>query len=425
MRRRRGAGALLLLAALSLLPAPTRSLARELFHSGDTTLNLGATYKNLFTGSYFYEIPDAEDRGVVSDLQRARLMLDLDFSSLLAIDLHYQHLALLNSSQMPITVFRLQAVTDTGSPYRLDGLGWALSESDSFSWWHEFDRLSATLSLWRLDLTVGRQAITWGTGRFWQPTDLFSPFGPLQLDREFKAGTDAVRGVIALGDFTQIEGVWAFGKDADVDRSAGLGRFKTLVGSFDLSVLAGRVQTDVVAGGDFAGDLGDTGMGVHGEILFNAVRDAADYFQFQVGLDYRFPGKGPYVLGEYFYNGVGATGDLGLNLALVDDRILSRGTFQLGRHYLGLGATYEILPILEGSLFAVVNLTDPSALLNPLLEYSVAENASLAFGAAVPLGDTPTFFRTGPNPGDVAPFLRSEFGTYPLTVFIEVKAYLQ
>jgi hypothetical protein len=40
------------------------------------------------------------------------------------------------------------------------------------------DRLSARLSLKFADLVVGRQVLSWGTGRFWNPTDLLSPSHP-------------------------------------------------------------------------------------------------------------------------------------------------------------------------------------------------------------------------------------------------------
>jgi len=388
-------------------------------------VDLGATFKNLFTGNRYYEIPFMEDRTQVSDFMRGRVMLDLGTSEMLALEVHYQHWAFINPPQNPLALTGALAVGDTLSLYRYTRLGWTLEETDDFLWVHEFDRLAATLSVRNLDFTFGRQAITWGTGRFWQPTDLFSPFGPLQVDREFKAGNDAARLVLALGDFTQAEFVWAFGRDADPDRSAGVGKFRTLFKDFDISVLGGWVQTDIVGGGDFAGDLGATGIQIHGEILFNHVKDSSDYLDFLVGMDYRFPGKGPYLLGEYYYYGAGATNAEGLNQVLSDNRILSRGTLLLGRHNLGLGASYEILPILTGMFNVLVNLTDPSAILNPVLEYSIADNAAATVGCTIPLGEAPTFVL---SPGGLAlsdARLNSEYGTYPFTFFIEVRFYLQ
>jgi len=413
-----------LLGGVLFLYAP-QSRARQLYGSGSTYADLGATFKNLFLGNRYYEIPFVDDRTQVTDYMRARLMLDLGAAEALALEVHYQQWAFINPPQTSLALAGFLPVTDTVSLYRYTRLAWDIEETDDFLWVQEFDRLALTVSAWKLDFIFGRQAITWGTGRFWQPTDLFSSFGPLQVDREFKAGNDAARLLLALGDFTQAEFVWAFGRDADPDRSAGVGKIKTLIKDYDISLLGGWAQTDIVGGGDFAGDLGSTGIGIHGEFLFSRVKDSSDYFDFLVGLDYRFPGKGPYLLGEYYYYGAGATNAEGFAQVLSDNRILSRGTLLLGRHNLGLGASYEILPILTGMFNVLVNLTDPSAILNPVLEYSIADNAAATAGCTIPLGAAPTFVL---SPGGLAlsdARLNSEYGTYPFTFFIEVRFYLQ
>jgi len=410
--------------SLALL-SPSQSAARELYHADSTYADLGATFKNLFLGNRYYEIPYVEDRTQVTDYMRARLMLDLRAAEALDLEVHYQHWAFINPPQTALGLVGFLPVADTGSLYRYTRLAWDIEDTKDFLWVQEFDRLAAGVSLWKMDFTFGRQAITWGTGRFWQPTDLFSPFGPLQVDREFKAGSDAARVALAPGDFTQAEFVWAFGRDADPDRSAGMGKFKTLIKHHDISFLGGWVQTDIVGGGDFAGDLGNTGVGLHGEVLFNHVKDGPDYLDCLVGLDYRFPGKGPYVLGEYFYSGAGAADSAALTEALLDNRILSRGALVLGRHNLGLGASYEILPILTGMFNVLVNLTDPSAILNPALEYSVADNAVATAGCTIPLGDAPTFVLPPGGLGVPDVRLNSEYGSYPFTFFMEVRFYVQ
>ncbi len=421
--RQRGFLLAALLGALALL-FPSRPDARELYRHGSTYADLGATFKNLFLGNRYYEIPFVEDRTQAADFLRGRIMLALGASEMFALEVHYQQWAFVNPPQTPLALAGFLAVTDSGSLYRYTALSWEIENTDDFLWVQEFDRLAATVSLGKLDVTFGRQAITWGTGRFWQPTDLFSPFGPLQVDREFKAGNDAVRVVFSPGDFTEAEFVWAFGKDADPDRSAGVGKWKTLFKNYDISVLGGWVQTDIVGGGDFAGDLGGTGIGIHGEFLFNHVKDRSDYVDWLVGMDYRFPGKGPYLLGEYYYHGAGATNRQDLNRLLLDNKIFSRGTLLLGRHNLGLGASYEILPILTGIFNVLVNLTDPSAILNPVLEYSIADNAVATAGCTIPLGEAPTFVLSPGGMGMTDVRLNSEYGTYPFTFFIELRFYI-
>lgn len=53
-------------------------------------------------------------------------------------------------------------------------------------------------------VSLGRQAIDWGTGRFWQPLNLFGSFAPTDLDTDFKAGIDALVGEYYPGYFSSI-----------------------------------------------------------------------------------------------------------------------------------------------------------------------------------------------------------------------------
>ena len=41
-------------------------------------------------------------------------------------------------------------------------------------------------------VTVGRQAVSWGSGIVFQPLDPFNPFAPTAVDRDYKAGDDLV-----------------------------------------------------------------------------------------------------------------------------------------------------------------------------------------------------------------------------------------
>lgn len=53
-------------------------------------------------------------------------------------------------------------------------------------------------------VTLGRLAIYWGTGRFWQPLNLFGSFAPTDLDTDYKAGIDALVGEYYPGYFSAI-----------------------------------------------------------------------------------------------------------------------------------------------------------------------------------------------------------------------------
>jgi hypothetical protein len=92
--------------------------------------------------------------------------------------------------------------------------------------------------------------------------------------------------------------------------------------------------------------------------------------------------------------------------------MMSGGSFHLGQHLLGVVATYEILPILNGSLAWIFSFSDYSSLVQPGLSLSVSDEADFLFGAMIGLGARPT-----------ASGLESEFGTYPNIYYMEFKFY--
>ncbi len=86
------------------------------------------------------------------------------------------------------------------------------------AWRHEIDRANAQVHVRRADLTIGRQAIGWGRGVMFTSVDLFAPFSPLEVDREWRSGVDAVRADIKLTDRSSIDLVGAFGGHAGSTR---------------------------------------------------------------------------------------------------------------------------------------------------------------------------------------------------------------
>jgi len=88
-----------------------------------------------------------------------------------------------------------------------------------------------------------------------------------------------------------------------------------------------------------------------------------------------------------------------------------------GEHLLGVVATYEILPILNGSLAWIFSFSDQSSLIQPGLALSISDEAEFLFGAMIGLGARPK----GSTPLTLD--LKSEFGTYPNIYYMEFKFY--
>jgi hypothetical protein len=314
---------------------------------------------------------------------------------------------------------------------------------------HNLDRASVRVQTSDFSITVGRQALSWGTGRLWNPTDLLSPFAPSDVDREVRRGADAVRVSLPIGVLTQMDVLW-LPQQTLVDQGF-VARMRTNLLGTDVSWSAAKYVQDLVLGADFSGDVGE--LGVHGEAawtlpLVGLVRTlsgklesarpvyAKDPFVRAVaGVDWR-PAEAWVLTAEYYFNGFGTDDNSELLAKLSDPRVIRGEVFGAGRHYAGLVAAYMADDLITLSGTAIVNILDPGALLIPALEYWFAQNMLLRAGAFVPLAqgvDTRVITRLEPN--DVLTNsdkfqhatttfgARSEYGLSPTGAFVQVGVY--
>ena len=62
-------------------------------------------------------------------------------------------------------------------------------------------------------MKFGRQAITWGNGLIYNVMDIFNPFDPAAVDKEFKTGDDMLYGQYLLSGGNDVQGVMVFRRD--------------------------------------------------------------------------------------------------------------------------------------------------------------------------------------------------------------------
>jgi hypothetical protein len=338
---------------------------------------------------------------------------------------------------------------------------------DGTETWHDTGDVTATLTLDRgnvkvalprVDVTLGRQAITFGKTYFWNPLDVFLAFDPRQFDRDYKPGVDAARVDVALGAFSGVNLVAAAGRTLTVlgtaaggDEplaatwfgSAVMGRAFTTVRGWDLSLQGGKIYGGYHVGGAAVGEIGPLEVRLEAADLV-----AADSPRLLAGLLPRgvpFPSASPFgafasalgrerlvedsvtaVVGtghrfentltleaEYFFNGAGDSDNRVASLL----RFASGDLLDLSEHLVGALVSYEILPILTAQLAAIVAADDPSIQIQPTLTWSAADEVEVLAGAIVSRGGRPS----EPFPGGLR--LRSEFGTFPDFYFVEVKLY--
>ncbi len=345
--------------------------------------------------------------------------------------------------------------TSTGSPfsssgvrYRAFDLNWDWLTDSRTSATLALDRAAATIRMPRADLTIGRQAISFGKTYFWNILDVFLPFDPEQFDRDYKPGVDAVRLDVSLGiasgfNFVAVAGptVEAAGSaprdkgftDASWFGSAVLARAFTNYRGWDLAVQGGKVFGGYHLGVGVVGELGPLESRLEfvrhfaddsPPLVAPVVSDTGDVVQLfdgdliedstsmVVGTGHRFENSFT-IEAEYFHNGAG---DSDATLATVL-RSSAGGLLNLTENLAGVSFSYELTPLVLATLGSIVALDDGSFQLLPTVNWSAGDELELLAGAVINSGNGGV---SGVTPQSS---IGSEFGVVPSLFFTELKYY--
>lgn len=357
---------------ISLLLFVNTSPAQVEFDFSGYLVNLPIYQQANRTISAFFGI----DESTYLDLTRLRLRPAVHVSSSSSVVLEYEVNPLYQSSSLLFA----GAVSDRTNRQAIDLRWWAVT-GEHYTLSHFIDRLYFRQALGKADFTIGRQRISWGAGRVWNPTDLFNPINPASFDKIEKDGADAVSARLYLGSFTDMEVVY---NAVDEFNESNYGaRFRTNFQTYDFSVMGGYFDRRLVAGADFAGNLFQAGF--RGEGIISADRDDlnSNFVKFIIGLDYQFNPE-LYGLVEYHFNGEGKSDRLEYEFA----RLISGEILNLNRNYLFLQEAYQVHPLLNTAFSTNLNLNDGSGFFNGSVVYSLTEDIYVSVGALLPFGDT-------------------------------------
>lgn len=269
------------------------------------------------------------------------------------------------------------------------------------------ERLHIDLNLRSVDLTIGRQALNWGSGLVFHPTDLYAEVVATEPWRE-RRGVNAVKAAIPVGDH-QITAIVAVDDDlsplyadklAAPDLSAAVKA--TLRAGGTAVSLVGHAGTDErwFAGADLRGNLGVGWWvegGWHGKPAVDGNIGAPEVV---AGVDYSFAVLDSlFVAAEYRYDGTGAKPedyDYAARsggatnpfdcafLPTVDEEVEPR--FTLGQHYVDASVRLGITQDLGVSGLVIVNLLDGTGYAVPDAYANVGSHATVHVGAQIPFG---------------------------------------
>ena len=345
-----------------------------------------------------------------SDFQRLRLMAVPAFGPL-RLEAAYEQLLLFQ--QRPGAAFAAVAPGAAPAPGDWLGLDWTLRSRGDVAWRHRFDRLDVAVPAGKLEVRLGRQAVSWATTLLLTPADPFAPFDPSDPFREYRPGVDAARLQLFPGAFSSVDVVLRPVR-TDAGRSlTAAARAKMTVGAVDLSawggVLYGAPAAAVGATGTVAGAAWRAELAVREDSTRRAVLRGA------VGLDRRWTafGRDLYAVVEYQRDGYGAGGAAGLTAVLLSAPY-RRGDLQvLGRDVVAAQARYQVHPLVAAEALILWDLDDGSAIAGPAVALSASNDVALRAGAFLPAG--PRF--AGPAG------IGSEFGAAPTFAYASLSVF--
>lgn len=161
----------------------------------------------------------------------------------------------------------------------------------------DVERLYLSTYFPTFDLIVGKQQISWGTGRAWSPSDIFNPPNPFDPDGRRQGVTAAVVR-IPHGPLSFSSLVVADNKDSD--KLSWGARYHGYVSGTDWSVFYANKNAEPIIGGDIATDF--LGLGVHSELTWEPEFNQDGRLLWLAGLDYSWLDGKLLWLGEYLYN---------------------------------------------------------------------------------------------------------------------------
>lgn len=284
----------------------------------------------------------------------------------------------------PSTLFNLSRSWTSTATTRLSG---------------RIDRLSLALSSDATVLKLGRQAITWGNGLVFHPSDIVAPFAPGALDTTYKPGVDMVYGQLLLDSGADIQAIWVprpavAGGPVAFGASTLALRAQATLGPLDGALMLARDRGDGVAGLSLGGALGGASWnaeavgwqlssGSYRPVLLLNIANFGQIF-----------GRNLSYFAEVLHSGFGVPASTPLDSLPADlsKRMSTGQLFFAGADFLTLGAQLEVTPDLSLAPNAIFSLNDGSAQATLSATWALGDSGSLVFSLSRPFGAPGTEF---------------------------------
>ncbi len=233
------------------------------------------------------------------------------------------------------------------------------------------DRLYIEYTREKWEVRLGRQRVNWGISTIWNPNDIFNAYAFTDFDYEERPGSDAVRVRYFTGYAGSVE-LAVRGADS-LGGMIAAGRWVFNKGSYDIQIIGGYAQKDLVLGGGWAGNIKNAGF--KGEATwFYRPEDQESILALTANVDYAFSNS-IYLNGGFLYNSSGATDQDILNLFTFD---LSARNLYPYRWAVFTQASYPVTPLLTTGVALIYSPVEVHPLfINPTFTLSISDNWTL------------------------------------------------
>ncbi len=287
------------------------------------------------------------------------------------------------------------------------------------------DRLSVSYASQRFVLKLGRQAVTWGAGLVFRPSDIIAPFAPNAIDTAYKPGVDMAYAQVLFDNGNDIEAVFVprravAGGPMEWEESTLALRSSLLLGDLDGTALLAQDHGDTLLNLGLGGPVGGAAWNVElgqwfladGSMPLNILANISNSGTIgEMNITY---------FAEYFHNGFGvdpATPLDAIPMALAD-RLATGQLFNVGQDFLALGAQLSVSAAVTISPSVITSLNDGSVFGAVQAGVSVSDNLDISLNASRGFGPNGTEFGGRETSAGSGVFLRA-----PASVGINITRY--
>ena len=269
-----------------------------------------------------------------------RLNLSEKFKNV-KLESHYQLSSVYNNNGISYT---------NPDQYRLFDLSSSISDSNKQITSHRFDRLFITYDTTNTSTKFGRQAITWGNGLVYNVMDIFNPFSPSSIDKEYKAGDD----MLYIQHLDNTGNDWQFiylprrdsHSDINETESSLAAKYHLLLLESDLDILFAYHYDSHILGAGFSHPIGESLWRL--DITVTETADNKKTTSLVSNIDYSWTAfnKNFYGFIEFYHNGFGNTDSITPTNYNLNDRISRGEIFTYYKNYFSTGVRIELHPLL-------------------------------------------------------------------------------